>query len=310
VLHDTRGDGAHVLGRDVGAVAQESHRAGGQVQVDRGARAGAVLHELAEVAHAVVRRVARSHYQFHDVLLDALVYVEFVEHLAGREDALGREHRLGGLGRAGAGLAAHDLQLVLLGGVVDLHFQHEAIHLRFGERVGPFLLDGILRGQHQKGRPEAEGLLTDGHLPLLHRLQQRRLHLRRRAVDLIGEDDVGKDRPLVDEKVPLLLVVDEGPQEVGGQEVGGELDALEVRPERAGEGTHRERLGQARHTLQKHVPVGEEPDQEALDHVALPDDHAADFVEQLVGRRALFFDTLFDALNVERGHRRAVVGGW
>jgi hypothetical protein len=30
---------------------------------------------------------------------------------------------------------------------------------------------------------------------LLHRFEQRRLRLRRRAVDLVGEDDVGEDRP-------------------------------------------------------------------------------------------------------------------
>jgi hypothetical protein len=30
---------------------------------------------------------------------------------------------------------------------------------------------------------------------LLHRLEQRRLRLGRRAVDLVGQDDVGEDRP-------------------------------------------------------------------------------------------------------------------
>jgi hypothetical protein len=30
---------------------------------------------------------------------------------------------------------------------------------------------------------------------LLHRLEQRRLRLGRRAVDFVGEDDVGEDRP-------------------------------------------------------------------------------------------------------------------
>jgi hypothetical protein len=34
------------------------------------------------------------------------------------------------------------------------------------------------------------------HLLLLHRLEQRRLRLGGRAVDLVAEDDVGEDRPL------------------------------------------------------------------------------------------------------------------
>ena len=34
-----------------------------------------------------------------------------------------------------------------------------------------------------------------GHLPLLHRLEQGGLGLGRRAVDLVGQDQVGEDRP-------------------------------------------------------------------------------------------------------------------
>ena len=40
------------------------------------------------------------------------------------------------------------------------------------------------------------GLAVDGHLALLHRLEQRRLGLGRRAVDLVGEQEVGEHRPL------------------------------------------------------------------------------------------------------------------
>jgi hypothetical protein len=36
---------------------------------------------------------------------------------------------------------------------------------------------------------------ADGHLPLLHRFQQRGLRLGRRAVDFVGQDDVREQRP-------------------------------------------------------------------------------------------------------------------
>src|SRR5216684_4033285 len=43
-----------------------------------------------------------------------------------------------------------DLALIALAGVSDDHLQHEAIDLGFGQRVGSLLLDGVLRGQHEK----------------------------------------------------------------------------------------------------------------------------------------------------------------
>jgi hypothetical protein len=39
-----------------------------------------------------------------------------------------------------------------------------------------------------------------------------------------------------------------------------------------GQGLHRRRLRQAGHTLQEQVPIGEEPDEQAVDHVPLADD--------------------------------------
>ena len=77
--------------------------------------------------------------------------------------------------------------------VADLDHEHEAVDLRLGERVGPLLLDGVLRRHDDERLGERVGLVADGDLPLLHRLEQRALHLGRRAVDLVGEHEVGED---------------------------------------------------------------------------------------------------------------------
>jgi hypothetical protein len=53
-----------------------------------------------------------------------------------------------------------------------------------------FCVASTKNGSAAVGRP------ADRHLPLLHRLQQRRLRLGRRAVDLVGQQHVGEDRPL------------------------------------------------------------------------------------------------------------------
>jgi hypothetical protein len=68
------------------------------------------------------------------------------------------------------------------------------------------------------------GLVADGDLPLLHRLEQGALDLGGRAVDLVGEDEVGEDGPALDVEGPLRGVVDLGADDVGGQHVRGELD--------------------------------------------------------------------------------------
>ena len=44
----------------------------------------------------------------------------------------------------------HDLLLLRVAGIIDLDEEQEAIELGFGQRIGAFLLDGVLRGQHEE----------------------------------------------------------------------------------------------------------------------------------------------------------------
>ena len=81
-------------------------------------------------------------------------------------------------------------------GIIDHHLEHEAVHLRFGQRIGAFLLDRILRGQHEERRRQRDRFAAERDLAFLHRFEQRALHLGRRAVDFVGEDEVGEDRAL------------------------------------------------------------------------------------------------------------------
>jgi hypothetical protein len=83
------------------------------------------------------------------------------------------------------------------------------------------------------------------HLALLHRLEQGRLHLGGRAVDLVGEQHVGEDGTPLGRELGALRVVDQGADEIGGQQVGRELDALELERQGARQRLDGERLGQA-----------------------------------------------------------------
>ena len=83
-------------------------------------------------------------------------------------------------------------------GVADRQLHQEPVELRLGERVRPLVLDRVLRGQDPEGLGEDHRLVADGDLPFLHGLEQGALDLGRGAVDLVGEQDAGDDRPGTD----------------------------------------------------------------------------------------------------------------
>jgi len=79
----------------------------------------------------------------------------------------------------------------------------------------------------------------DRDLSLLHDLEKRALHLRRRAVDLVGEKEVGEDRTERGLEITGALVIDARTDEVGGHEIRRELDPLEVAGDRLSDGLDR-----------------------------------------------------------------------
>jgi hypothetical protein len=131
-----------------------------------------------------------------------------------------------------------------------------------------------------------EGLQADRHLPLLHDLQQGALHLGRRPVDLVGEQQVGEHRAERGVEIPRLLVVDARADQVGGHQVWGELDALELAADGLRQRLDRHRLRQPRHALHQDVPPRQQRDDQPLQQVVLPDDDLLHFVEHPLHRQA------------------------
>ena len=124
--------------------------------------------------------------------------------------------------------------------------------------------------------------MADRDLVLLHHLEERRLHLRGRPVDLVGEEEVAEDRAELGLERPVSGAVDARAHEVGGHEVGSELDPRERPAENAGRRLDGEGLRQARHTLDQQMPVREQADEDALEHLVLPGDDAPDLEERLL----------------------------
>jgi hypothetical protein len=80
-------------------------------------------------------------------------------------------------------------------------------------------------------------------------------------------------------------LVNTGPNEVGGHEVGRELDALERAADRARERLDGQRLREARDAFDEQVPLREDRDEHALEERVLADDDLLDLVENALRQR-------------------------
>ena len=216
--------------------------------------------------------MASGHDDAHDVVDDRVV------------DEDPRRRRLQPLQLVGADdrpgdrrLDAHpvdDLALFVGRRVVDGDLHQEAVALGLGQRVHALGLDRVLRGEDEEGRGDGVARPADGHLPLGHDLEQGRLHLGWRAVDLVGEHEVGHDRTEFGVEAFGPGSVDSGADDVGGHQVGGELQAGEAATDRLGQGLDGQGLGHAGDALEQAVAAGEQADDHPLDHALLADDDA------------------------------------
>ena len=166
--------------------------------------------------------------------------------------------------------------------IIDDNMEHEPVQLGLRQRVGSFLLDRVLRGEHEEWLWQWVGACADGHSPFLHRFQQRCLGFWRCSVDLVGEHDVGKQRPLHEVEGPLMgvrvVLQHVGAGDVRRHQVGGELDAAKRELQDLGNRAHQQCLGQAGNSLQQAVASGEQRNEQLVDDLVLADNRLADLL--------------------------------
>ena len=266
----------HILGEDVVPAAQQCQRTRGLHEADRSARARTERDVLLQL----VSGRTRGRCEVDCVADERWIDVDTEDGSLQRLQILQRQ-RLPKLGRLDE-LAVHDRQLLVVRRIVDQDLEHEAVDLRLGQRIGALRLDRVLRRHDEEGIGHGIARVADRHLALLHHLEQRRLHLRGRAVDLVGEQEVAEDRPELGVEHAFAGPVDACPDEVRRHEVRRELDAGEGASKDAGGRLDRQRLGQARHALDQQVALREETDEDPLEHGVLPGDHPPDLEKRLL----------------------------
>ena len=174
-------------------------------------------------------------------------------------------------------VALHHLALLVALRVADHQLEQEAIQLRFRQRVGALLFHRILRGDHQETGAQRMVGAVDGDHPLLHRLQQRRLRLRRGAVDLVGEKNLREDGAFGEGEAVVREIEQVGAQHIARHQVRRELDAAEVKRQAGGEAAGEHGLGGARHAFDERMAFAEQTHQQQIQGGVLPHHGLVDF---------------------------------
>ena len=196
--------------------------------------------------------------------------------------------------------------------------EQEAVELRLGQRVGAFLLDRVLGGQHVEGFGQRVGGARHRHVMFLHGLQQGRLGAGARAVDLVGHQELGEDRPFHEtERAATLgaLLQHLGPRDVGGHQVGRELHAPGFEPQHGAERFHQPGLREAGDAHQQPVPARQQGDERLLNDGLLAEDDGAnggtgrrDAIQRGLGRAGRGGFDRRKAAVLNEGHARALRG--
>src|SRR3954467_5532274 len=300
VAQDRRRHRADVLRRRGAPPFEQRARLGPEHERLAGARTGAPFHPVTNRFGHAVRRPSRRPAGADD-------RERVVDHVRRRRnvaDQMTHRFDVGGGGDRPdcrflvARRRRQDAVLLRRRRVVDDDVEHEAIELRFRQRVGAFLLDRVLRGEDEQRTLQ---FITDAvhrHLVLLHRLQQRRLRLRRRPVDLVGEDHVREHRARDEADLAAAgraVFFDHlGTDDVRRHQVGRELDAIEFEVDRLGERLDEQGFRKTGDAAKQAVAAGKEGGEDVLHDGVLSDDRAAELVAE--ARR--------EALRLVQRHRR------
>jgi hypothetical protein len=203
VCEHRRGDGLDVVGEHVLAPVRERPGLGDAEQRDPGARARAQVKAGVGACRAD---------EVDDVTVDAVLDEDPRRLLDHACDPGRARHRLELVERDAGGLLGEHARL--LGGrrVADVDPHREPVELRLGQRIRALVLDRVLRRHDHERAPEHVADAVDRDLVLLHALEQRGLRLRRRAVDLVDEEEVREDRAGAELELvrPLVEHVDAG----------------------------------------------------------------------------------------------------
>jgi hypothetical protein len=91
-----------------------------------------------------------------------------------------------------------------------------------------------------------------------HRFEKRALRFWRCSIDFVGENELREDRSRLKLEFAFVLLKDRHADDIGGQQVAGELDALVCQAEYPGERLCENRLAQSGKVFDQEVAAGQQ----------------------------------------------------
>ena len=196
--------------------------------------------------------------------------------------------------------------------IVDDQLEHEAVQLGLGQVVGALGLDRVLRGQHQERPLDLVAGPLDRDAVLLHDLQQGRVRLGRRAVDLVGQQQLGEDRARAESETPgSSCRRSASPVMSDGIRSAVNWMRPNWQPSTRPSVRTNSVLPKPGHALDQHVPAGEQGHQRAQHQFVLADEDLADLGRDAVEELAAWavFGPLGSLAGRLDGFGRGRVGG-
>lgn len=199
--------GTNILWDDIATMLDESICTSSLRKRDAGTWTTTKGDHILQVAQAITLWITRSKDNVGDILLYLLVDIHLVDYAASLQNLISCSNRCHSR-HAALDVFTNNQLLLLQRRIVDDYLEQETIDLCLRQLIGSLLLDWVLGSHHQEWVRQLECLLTDGNLMFLHRLQQSTLYLGWSTVDLICQNEVGKDRSLLDVESLILLGID------------------------------------------------------------------------------------------------------
>ena len=112
--------------------------------------------------------------------------------------------------------------------------------------------------------------------------EQRALGFRRRPIDFIGQHQLGKDRSSLESELARFAVIDRHAEHIGGQEVAGELHALERQSQGLGDRMREGGFADPRNVFDQQVSARQQTRQTQANLLLLAQNHPIDLSENRV----------------------------
>ena len=165
------------------------------------------MHPTIQV-NAVGARIPSREDDVHDVVLHLVIHVDAAHHTARRDNIVSGDHRLHSERRFRDRHGVQDHAFLAAVRIINNHLQHEAVDLGLGQRISALLFERVLSGENEKRIGQPIGDIAERDLALLHGFEQRALDLGRRAVDLVGEHEIGEDGPVLGAECAVARIID------------------------------------------------------------------------------------------------------